>query len=178
MSSRNVKLKDLYDRMARALERRPSFGLGSGHARVELVGDVSCRVTQGGRALLVDLPPEDGGEGVGSYPGELMRASVGACLAIGYRVWGDRLGVPIDHVEVDLSCEYDVRGQLALAEVPPGWQRLVIDVRLTSAAPDEALRRIVAHADRVSPMLANLAPSIERVHRLTIAQPATAQASS
>jgi uncharacterized OsmC-like protein len=172
MSSRSVRLKDLYDRMARALGRRPSFGLVSAQARAELTGDASCKVIQGDRSLLVDLAPEDGGQGAGPHPGQLMRASVAACLAIGYRLWGDRLGVPVDHVEVELSCQYDVRGQLDLADVPPGWQHLDVHVRVTSAAPEEEVRRVVAHADRVSPMLANLAPSIARTHRVTIARPA------
>ena len=63
----------------------------------------------------------------------MMRAGLVACLAMGYRMWGARLDVAIDDVEVDVMCESDVRGQLGIADVPIGWQRIVVDVRIASA---------------------------------------------
>jgi hypothetical protein len=74
---------------------------------------------------------------------------------------------------VDVTVEYDARGQLGLSDdVAIGWQRLLFDVRIQSDAPEAELRRAIAHADRLSPMLANLSPAIERVHTLTIQRPA------
>ena len=98
----------------------------------------------------------------------MMRASIVACLAMGYRMWGARLGVAIDDVEVDVLCETDARGQLGIADVPVGWQRIVVDVRIASRASEADVRRVVETADRLSPMLANLSPAIERVHHLRI----------
>jgi len=46
------------------------------------------------------------------------------------------------------------------------------EVWVTSAAPEDDIRRVVAMADRLSPMLANLAPSIRRIHQLKIVRPA------
>jgi hypothetical protein len=101
-----------------------------------------------------------------------MRASIGACLALGYQDWAARLGVPIDGVEVELACDYDVRGQLGLADdVAVGWQRLRIEVTIASAAPVADVRRVVEVADRLSPMLANISPAVERASRLTIVAP-------
>ncbi len=99
----------------------------------------------------------------------MVRAGLGASLAIGYRLWGARLGVDVDAVEIDVVCESDTRGELGIAEgVSAGWQRILIDVRIRSAAPEAEVRRVVETADRLSPMLANLSPSIVRVHRLTV----------
>jgi len=100
-----------------------------------------------------------------------MRASLVACLAIGYRMWGARLGVAIDAVDVDVVCESDARGQLGIDGVPVGWQRIVMDVSIASRAPEADVRRVVETADRLSPMLANLSPAIERVHHLRIVHP-------
>ncbi len=60
-------------------------------------------------------------------------------------------------------------GELGIAEgVPAGWQRILIDVRIRSAASEAEVRQVVETADRLSPMLANLSPGIVRVHRLTV----------
>jgi uncharacterized OsmC-like protein len=166
---KSAELKALFDRKARAMARRPVFGKGSGQARVRLGAGFACDVEHDGRTLLVDQPAAEGGGDAGPDPAELMRASLGASLAMGYRLWGARLGVAIDAVEVEVTCDYDARGQLGVSDdVAVGWQKVRFDVTIASAAPDEDVRRVVATADRLSPMLANLAPSVERAHRLSI----------
>lgn len=161
-------LKDLYERKARAMARRPSFGRSSGQARVRLQDGLSCDVEHEDRMIVVDQPPEEGGTGRGPHPGQLMRASLAACLAQGYRIWGARLGVPIDEVEIEVVCEYDARGQVGVADVPIGWQRIAFDVRIRSSATLAEVERVVETANRQSPMLANLAPTIEQEHKLTV----------
>ena len=64
-----------------------------------------------------------------------------------------------------------MRGQLGIADVPIGWHRIMVDVCITSAAPEADVRRVVETADRLSPLLANLSPAIERVHRVRIVHP-------
>lgn len=168
-----AQLKDLYARKASAMARRPRFARGSGQVRVRLGPDLLCDVEHPRHALVADAAPADGGRGLGPDPAELMAASLGASLAMGYRLWGARLDLPIEGAEVEVLCEYDLRGQLDAAanDVPVGWQRLLIDTTVTSAAPEAAVRRMVDLADRHCPMLANLSPRIARVHRLTIARP-------
>jgi uncharacterized OsmC-like protein len=101
-----------------------------------------------------------------------MRASLGSCLAMSYRGWAARFGLEIAAVEVDVTAEYDARGQLGLADdVAVGWQRLLIEVRIVSSASPAELKRVVDHADRLSPMLSNLSPAIARVHTLSIQHP-------
>ena len=162
------QLKDLYARKASAMARRPVFARGSGSARVRLGPDLLCDVEHPGHSLLADAPPDDGGQGLGPEPGELMAASLGASLAMGYRLWSARLDVPLGGAEVDVQCEYDLRGQLGAGDAPVGWQRLIVSVTVTSPAPEAAVRQMVERADRHCPMLANLSPQIERLHRLTI----------
>src|SRR4029077_11125250 len=79
-------LKELHDRRARAMVRRPAFGRSSGQARIRLGGGGSCEVEHEDRTLRVDSPIGEGGGGTAPSPGQLMQASVGASLAIGYRV--------------------------------------------------------------------------------------------
>lgn len=163
-------LRDLYERKRRAMLRRPSFGRTAARARVRMGDGLLCDVEEGDWRTRVDQSPEEGGTGSAPHAGQVMRASIVACLAMGYRLWGARLGVPIDDVEVDVLCESDARGQLGIDGVAVGWQRIVVDVCIGSRASETDVRRVVATADRLSPMLANLSPGIERVHHLRIAE--------
>ncbi len=164
-----ARLKDLYDRQRRVMLRRPELGRASGQTHVQMIGELTCSVEQEDSRTVVDLPIEEGGAAGGPRPDQMMRAGLGASLAIGYRLWGARLGVGLDAIEIDIVCESDTRGQLGIAEgVPAGWQRILIDVRIRSHAPEAEVRRVVETADRLSPMLANLSPGIARVQRLTV----------
>jgi uncharacterized OsmC-like protein len=133
-------------------------------------GGLACHVVEPpNRTLRVDVPVDHGGTNAGPHPGQLMRASIGACLAIGYTIWAARMEVPLDRVVLELTCDFDARGQLGIAaEVAVGWQRLVVDVTIMSVAAAADVRRVVQTANRTCPMLANLSPAIVQVHRLTI----------
>ena len=164
-------LKDLFERKRRAILRRPSFAHATGQARLRLRDGLCCEVEEGEWRTRIDQAVEAGGTGTAPHPAQVMRAAIVACLAMGYRQWGARLGVVIDAIDIDVLCETDVRGQLGIADVPIGWHRIMVDVCITSAAPDADVRRVVETADRLSPLLANLSPAIARVHRVRVVHP-------
>jgi uncharacterized OsmC-like protein len=166
------EIRELYARKAAAMARRPAFARATGAARVKLGDGVLCQVEHDDRAQWVDLPVSDGGTGTGLFPGQLMRASLGACLAIGYRLWGARLEVPIVSVAIDIACDIDARGQMGLAsEAAVGWEQMRFMVTIVSPAPETEVRRVVELADRLSPMLANISPTVRRAHHLTVVAP-------
>lgn len=169
-------LKDLYERKARALHRRPELARCAGYTRVRLPDDgLACQVEGGDRQVEVDLTPADGGTGTAAGPSDLMRASLGACLAMDYRLWAARLDVPIGAVEIDLTVEFDARGALlADSDIRPGWRRLICAVTIHSAAPAADVARVVDVANARCPVLANLSPAIERLHALTVVVPSPA----
>ena len=164
-------LKDLYERKRRAMLKRPQFGRSTGQARVHVSDGFCCDVEEGTWRTRIDQSVDGGGQGTAPHPAQMMRAALVACLAIGYRNWAARLDVPIDAIEVDVTCETDVRGQMGIADVPVGWQQIVVDVCIASTAPEADVRRVVETADRLSPLLANLSPAIPRVHHLRIVHP-------
>jgi uncharacterized OsmC-like protein len=162
-------IKELYGRKASAMSRRPGFARAHGHATVHLGDGFGCDVEEKDRMVRVDQPESEGGAGSGPDPGQLMRASLGACLAMGYRIWGARLDVTIEAVDMEITCEFDARGQTGVsADVAIGWQRIMVDVVIASPEPEDAVRRVVEQADRLSPMLANLSQTVCRVHHLTV----------
>ncbi len=171
-----AQLRDLYQRKARAIARRPGFGAGSGRTRVTLRSDAGLRceaeADPGGTSQLIDATSADGGDGSAPSPADLLRASIGACVAMGCRIWAARREVSLDAVVVEITAEYDDRGALGLsAEAPVGWRRLIVAVALTSEALEVDLREVLALALRHSPMLANLAPAIVQVHGFSVVRP-------
>ena len=162
-------LKELYDRLASVLARRPAFARLDGHARVVNQAGLACAVEVDRHVLRADQCAAEGGGGSAPDPDQLMRASLGASVVIGCRIWAARLGVPIDGIELELMTDADARGPLGVAaNVPIGWSHVRLDARITSAATEDALRRVFETAVRLSPMLANLGPEVRRSHRLTI----------
>jgi uncharacterized OsmC-like protein len=162
------ELRELYDLKTGVLGRRPEMAGRVAQATVRLDDRLASRIEDGGRSLLVDLPAEDGGHGQGPHPDQLMRASLGAGLAAGYRIWAARLGVPIGAIELTVACDDDARGPLGVAGVPVGWLRMRVEVTITSDAAEADVRRVVETANRHNPMLANLSRDIAQAHRLTV----------
>jgi uncharacterized OsmC-like protein len=162
-------IKELYDRLASVLARRPAFARIDGHARVVNPAGLACAVEVDRHTLRADQCTAEGGGSTAPDPDQLMRASLGASLAIGCRIWAARLGVPIDAVELELMTGADARGALGVsADVPIGWSQVRLDVKITSPAPEDAVRRIFDTAVRLDPMLANLGPGVRRSCRLSI----------
>ncbi len=162
------RIREIYDRKTRAMKAKPSFARATGTSTARVVDGFACTVASGPYQLALDLPHAEGGAGGGPSPGQVMRSGLAACLAVGYRLWGVRLDVPIDEVTVEMTCELDARGQLGIDGVPAGWQRVSWTVRVVSDAPEEDVRRVLDTAERVSPMLANLDRGIARQRTVEI----------
>lgn len=173
----SAALKELHDRKADVISRRPSFARAAGQACLHMAEGLACDIHHEDCMVRVDHPEAEGGTGTGPDPGQLMLASLAASLASGYRVWAARRGLRIDSVDIEIACEYDLRGAMGLtADVAVGWERVWFHVAIVSPEPEAAVRDLVEQADRLSPMLANLAPSVARSHRLTVIAPrSTAQ---
>lgn len=118
-----------------------------------------------------DMPAARGGKNTAPPPGSVMRAAVAACLAVGYKQWGQKLGVSIADVEVDLTTDIDMRGQEGTADAPPGWQGIRWHVRVTSPADRTEVERVLAHAERLSPMLDTLHPRCTRTRTFEVKVP-------
>jgi len=161
--------KAVWERKVRLLRAKPGFAKSTQVSVARLGKGLSCEIRSGEHVLHADVPTADAGEDSGPTPGQIMRSGVAGCLAIGYRQWAARLGVPLTDVEVEVACEIDARGQLGMGEgVPARWQRIAYTVRLTSDADESALHALVEHADRVSPMLDNLDKAIELARTIEI----------
>ena len=87
---------------------------------------------------------------------ELLLASVGTCLTIGWVTQAARRGIDFRDLRIDVTGDYDLRGYLALDDdVRPGFTSLRYTVRVDSDATPAQLEEIRRAAERTSPMFDN-----------------------
>jgi uncharacterized OsmC-like protein len=71
-------------------------------------------------------------------PGHILCAALASCMESTLRMLAERLGVDLDHVEVEVTGEVDVRGCLAMdAGIRPGFRAIRCDARLEPEAGAE-----------------------------------------
>jgi uncharacterized OsmC-like protein len=75
--------------------------------------------------------------GPGATPAQVMRSGLAACLAIGYRLWGARLGIVLDEIVVQLTCEIDARRPAPRGRGPCGLAARRRSVRVVTDTPEE-----------------------------------------
>lgn len=147
----DVQIKNVLERNVKAVSLRPGVGQGTARTRAVLNPGLDCTVTEGDYKLRVGMTPKYGGRGGAPNPGVLGRGALASCLAVGYGMWAARLGVEFDALEVEVQADYDVRGELGVAdEVRPGYLEVRYVVTVESGASEEDVLRVLDTTDRYS----------------------------
>lgn len=53
--------------------------------------------------VIADEPPDAGGTDLGPRPGDFLRMSLASCTAITLRMYADRKGIDVEHIQVAVS---------------------------------------------------------------------------
>ena len=145
-------IREALERSAKAVALRPSAGKKTGRTKIRLKPGLECEVEEGPWRLTVGIGQGGGGTNAGPSPGVLGRGAFGSCLALGYASWAARLGVPIDSLDVEVEADYDIRGELGVADdVPPGYTQVRYTVTVASRAPRADVERMIETAEKYSP---------------------------
>ena len=148
---------------------RAGFGRATRTSESTLVGPLRCTSREGAMVIESDLPAALGGGASAPSPAMLVRAALGACLAMGYRLRAAELGVELTAVRVTVHAESELRGMLDPgADVPPGFTDLRYHVAIESSAPQPDVERVVELADRLSPVLDMLTRAHTIEHTVSI----------
>jgi uncharacterized OsmC-like protein len=120
-------------------------------ARCVLVGPTAVEVRLGGRVVAVDEPHALGGQGTAPTPEQYALAALGACEAITFRYWSERLGISFDELRVEVRGEIELRAAFGLSEgARPGYRHVRLAVRVAGREPEthyvELLRAVDEHA--------------------------------
>jgi uncharacterized OsmC-like protein len=108
-------------------------------------------------SLETDEPAPLGGTDSAIDPMELLLASLGTCLTIGWVTHANKRGVDFRDLKIKVTAPYDLRGYLDLSDdVRPGFLSLAYDVEVDTDADDATLAEIKAAAEKGSPMFDNI----------------------
>jgi uncharacterized OsmC-like protein len=141
-------------RLHEAVTKRPGFGHSTSTSVSTLVGRLRCSTTERSEHIESDLAPALGGDNAAPSPSALVRAALGACLAMGYRLRAAELGIELTDVRVTVETESELRGMLDPdACVPPGFTAIRYHVEIESPASEDKVERVVELGDRLSPVL-------------------------
>lgn len=147
------KVRVAFERNTKALSLKPSLGQGTAITKVRLVEGLTCEIEEGRWKLISDMSEKSGGNDQGPNPGVYGRATLGACLAMGYAMWATKLGIQIDALEVEIQADYDSRGYHGLDNVTPGYNQVRYIVTVESPASEEEIVRWLDTADSYSDFL-------------------------
>ena len=124
--------------------------------RLRTVGDGPTALGEGrGATLVVDRPVAAGGGGLGFSGGQLLYLSIAACLSNDLYREAATMGIELDGVEVAVDGDFPARGE--------GSTPVTVDVTVRSAAPEAAVRELLAEVERVAeiPRAIRESPPIE-----------------
>jgi len=102
----------------------------------------------------VDEPAALGGSDAGPNPIELVLTAIASCQEITYRLYAEKLGIPLTRVSTRVSGTVDLCGLFAVdAGARPGFEGLEIDVELESDASEAEIERLKRTVDSHCPVL-------------------------
>jgi uncharacterized OsmC-like protein len=144
-------IKEAIERNVKIVGLRPSKGRGTATAVATLGEGLTCTVTEGAHTMHVGMPALYGGDGEAPNPGVLGRASLASCLVLGIGMWAARMEIVLDALTVKVEADYDVRGELGIADdVHPGYAAMRYVITAKSRAPAERVRAMLEQAVKTS----------------------------
>ena len=92
--------------------------------------------------LVVDRPADGGGDGIGFNGGQLLYLAVAGCVSNDLYREAPGFGITLEQVRVTVRGDFN--GD------PPVSEAVQYEVELSGDAPEERLRELVEHVDRVA----------------------------
>lgn len=152
-------LATIVDQTSTALSDQPKAGVITPAAKSQFVPDTATQVdvTTSAHQFVIDEPAALGGDNAGANPVEHLLAALSACQVITYRVWGAKLGIEIDTIEVDADGDIDIRGFFGVDDtVAPGFSQIRTTVRISGPESRERYEELTRAVEAHCPVLDTL----------------------
>lgn len=108
-------------------------------------------------AIPADEPVAMGGTNRGPSPMELVLTALSACITISIAYSAAEEGVEVNFIEIDVEGDIDLRGLFGIADdVRPGFEKVLVTVRIEADAPRDRLQELVMRGYRRSPVADSL----------------------
>ena len=104
---------------------------------------IACSVEVGQKVLDAQAHTGVGGAGTAACSGDLLLGALAACAQLTCQLVATAMGIPIEHIRVDVEGEMDLRGTLGISkDVPVGFED--IHARFDISAPDATPEQLIA----------------------------------
>jgi uncharacterized OsmC-like protein len=104
---------------------------------------IACSVEVGQKLFEAQAHSGVGGPGTAACSGDLLLGALAACAQLTCQLVATAMGIPFEHIRVDVEGEMDLSGTLGISkEVPIGFQD--IHARFDIKAPDATAEQLAA----------------------------------
>jgi uncharacterized OsmC-like protein len=108
---------------------------------------IACSVDLGRALYQAQAHVGVGGAGTAACSGDLLLGALAACAQLTCQMVATSLAIPVEHIEVTVEGDLDLRGTLGVAkEVPAGFQD--IRVRFDVQAPEATSEQLASLAEK------------------------------
>ena len=112
-------------------------------------------------SLESDEPERILGADAGISPSEIILSALSACLAVGWAANAAAMGIELESLRLEVSCEGDIQGFMNLGGVKPGLKNFSVRAYVASSAPREKLEELHDYVIAHSPLWDTLASPVD-----------------
>jgi uncharacterized OsmC-like protein len=101
---------------------------------------IACSVEVGQKLIEAQAHRGVGGPGTAACSGDLLLGALAACAQLTCQLVAVAMGIPVEHIRVDVEGEMDLSGTLGISkEVPIGFQSIhaTFDISAPQATPEQ-----------------------------------------
>lgn len=156
-------LKEALSKTVKGIQDNPVMSRVVFEAQTALIKGVRCSgKVRNFAPIIVDEPPELGGQDEGANPVELLLVALGTCQEIMYAAMAAMMGIQLDEVRVNLKGSIDLKGLFGMdPAIPPGYQKISFETFLKTSAPEDQIRQLVEAVESHCPVLDTLVRPME-----------------
>jgi len=104
---------------------------------------ISCSVEVGQKLVAAQAHSGVGGPGTAACSGDLLIGALAACAQLTCQLVATAMGIPVQHIRVDVTGDMDLRGTLGISkEVQVGFED--IHARFDISAPEATAEQLAA----------------------------------
>jgi putative redox protein len=156
----------------------PEGPQSSVEVKVTSIGQLNEMVEtkKSGQKFIISEPVHVGGQNCAPTPLEFLLSGAAGCYAAVFAFYAARMGISYDSFEAVARANFDVRGHMMPDAPPSGFQKVTIDIKVQSDAPEEKLREVERLALAGCPGIATLRDPVTVESRLEVTRTAADQA--
>jgi len=169
------ELKEITDARERRYRAHPEKPAPEGpqsfvEVKVTSIGQlnelVDCK--KSGQKFIISEPIHVGGQNVAPTPLEFLLAGAAGCYAAVFAFYAAKLGVSYDSFEAVARTTMDVRGHMMPDAPSSAFQKVTIDIKVASDAPEAKLREVERLAYEGCPGISTLREPVPVETRLSV----------